>query len=143
MTASTLLIDSSAWARLWDDAIPVSRANEIAEDLEEGRLAVCLPFILESGFSARDAEEHRRLVDEFAAMPKYPITEEVERRALEAQGQLARVGHHRISPSDIIIAALADRHELGILHYDGDFDLVVEKTDLEFHSEWLMPRGSL
>jgi predicted nucleic acid-binding protein len=62
---------------------------------------------------------------------------------LDAQAQLARVGHHRIPPADLIIAGLADRHDIGVLHYDADFDVVLGKTDLEFDSEWLMPRGSL
>lgn len=29
------------------------------------------------------------------------------------------------------------------LYYDKDFGLLLEKTDLDFHSEWLMPRGSI
>jgi hypothetical protein len=40
-------------------------------------------------------------------------------------------------------AALADRHELGILHYDRDYDLILERTDLRFGSVWLARRGSL
>ncbi len=67
----------------------------------------------------------------------------VERRALEAQGELARVGHHRLPPVDLLVAAVADRHGLGDLHDDGDYDLLAEKTDLTFDSVWLAPRGSL
>ena len=128
---------------MWDDSLPDSRAIEIAEDFEEERLGVSLPFLLEAGFTARNAREHLVLATDFAALPTFPIDEEVERRALEAQAQLARVGHHRLAPSDVILAALADRHGLGVLHYDNDFELLLEKTDLDFHSEWLMPRGSL
>jgi predicted nucleic acid-binding protein len=141
--SSALLIDTSAWARLWDDAVPDTRAIEIAEDLEAGRIAVCLPFLLEAGFSARDAGGYLEIGEELSALPRFAIDEETERRALDAQAQLARVGHHRLPPPDLIIAALADRHGLGVLHYDADFDLLLEKTDLDFHSEWLMPRGSL
>lgn len=46
-------------------------------------------------------------------------------------------------PMDLIIAALADRHDLGILHYDADYDLIRERTDLDFDSVWLAPRGAL
>lgn len=42
-----------------------------------------------------------------------------------------------------MIAAIAERHELGVLHYDGDFDIIAGKTDLRFSSTWLAARGSL
>ena len=46
-------------------------------------------------------------------------------------------------PSTCSIAALADRHGLGVLHYDHDYDLIAEKTDLELESLWLAEPGSL
>jgi hypothetical protein len=36
-----------------------------------------------------------------------------------------------------------ERHDLGVLHYDHDYDLIVEKTDLAFDSVWLAARGTL
>jgi hypothetical protein len=48
-----------------------------------------------------------------------------------------------LPPVDLIIAALADIHSLGILHYDNGYELVLEKTDLRFDSVWLAPRGSI
>lgn len=141
--SATLLIDHSAWARMWEDDLPDSRATELAEDFVEGRLAVCLPFLLEAGYSVLNGEGHAALVDDLATLPSFSIDAEVERRALVAQAQLARVGHHRVPPTDVILAAIADRHEVGVLHYDKDFDVLLERTALDFHSEWLMPRGSL
>jgi predicted nucleic acid-binding protein len=81
--------------------------------------------------------------EELQALPWVVIDEEVERRALDAQGRLARTGHHRISPADVIIAALADHHELGVLHYDSDFEHILERTGLRFESVWLAERGTL
>ena len=77
------------------------------------------------------------------ALPRFPVDHDVEQRALDAQRQLARVGHHRLPPVDLLVAAVADRHGLGVLHYDGDYDVLAEKTDLTFDSVWLAPRGSL
>jgi len=137
------LLDNSAWTRLGDAAIPDRRAEEIAVALEEGRVAACLPFLLEAGYSARNSDDHDELVDELLALPLLSIDEEIERRAIDAQRQLARLGHHRLPPVDLVLAAIADRHSLGVLHYDGDFDLLRSKTDLEFESVWLAPRGKL
>jgi predicted nucleic acid-binding protein len=140
---ATLLLDNSAWVRLADAALPANRANEIAEALESGRIAVCLPFLLEAGYSARNAHEHDQLLAELRSLPHYHLDDAAEQRALDAQAQLARVGHHRLPPVDLLIAALADRHDLAVLHYDHDYDLIAEKTDLAFDSVWLADRGSL
>jgi hypothetical protein len=99
--------------------------------------------LLEAGYSARTAADHRDLVDELLALPWAAIDDAVERRAVDAQRQLARTGHHRLPPVDILLAALADRHRLGILHYDRDYDLIAARTDLRFASEWLASAGSL
>ena len=140
---TTFLLDNSAWVRLGDPGLPAERAGEIADELAAGRVAVCLPFLLEAGYSARDAREHDRLLTELLSLPLYSIDAGVEQRAVDAQRRLARVGHHRLPPVDLLIAALADRHRLAVLHYDHDYDLVAEKTDLAFDSVWLAPRGSL
>jgi predicted nucleic acid-binding protein len=139
----SLLLDNSAWARLAHPSLPDARASEIANALESGQLVTSLPFLLEAGYSAINGAAHRELMDDLQALPQVRIDDETERRALEAQGQLARIGHHRIPPVDLILAALADRSELGILHYDADYELIRERTDLRFRSVWLAARGAL
>ena len=138
-----LLLDNSAWVRLAAPGLPHARSSELADALEAGLIATCLPFLLEAGYSARDARDHDALLDELLALPRFAIDDAVEQRALDAQRQLARVGHHRLPPVDLLLAALADRHGLGVLHYDHDYDLLAERTDLRFESVWLAPRGSL
>jgi len=138
-----LLLDNSAWARLGWPRLAAARADELAGFIEEQRVAVSLPFLLEAGSSARRASDHALLMRELQALPLLPIDEAVERRALAAQEQLARAGHHRLPPVDLIIGALADRHGVGVLHYDRDYDTLLAKTDLCFQSVWLAPRGRL
>jgi predicted nucleic acid-binding protein len=139
----TLLIDNSAWARFGDPALDDGRATELADAVEAGRIAICLPFLLEAGSSARTARDHDALLVELLALPHFAIDEDVEQRALDAQRQLARVGHHRLPPVELLVAAIADRHGIGVLHYDRDYDLLAEKTDLDFGSVWLAPAGTI
>jgi hypothetical protein len=120
-----------------------ARRDEIAAAIESDRIVTCLPFVLEAGYSARAAADHRELMDELLALPWAAIDEAVERRAIDAQRQLTRTGHHRLPPVDLLLAALAERHQLGILHYDRDYDLIAARTDLRFTSEWLAQAGSL
>jgi predicted nucleic acid-binding protein len=141
--SAELLLDNSAWARLGDASVPQHRADEIADALEERRVATCLPFLLEAGCSARSASEHSELIEELLALPLLQIDEEVECRALDVQRQLALSGHHRLPPVDLILTAIADKNGRGVLHYDSDYDVLSSKTDLRFRSVWLAPRGTL
>ena len=140
---ATLLLDNSAWARITDPALDDQRVTDLADALEAGHLATCLPFLLEAGYSARSARDHDQLLNELLALPHFAIDQDVEQRALDAHRQLARVGHHRLPPVDLLVAATADRHGLDVLHYDRDYDLIAEKTDLDFDSVWLAAPGTL
>jgi hypothetical protein len=73
-----LLIDNSAWARLDQAALSQNRAEEIAGWLEGGRIARCLPFLLEAGYSARNARDHDALFEDLMCLPEVAIDEQVE-----------------------------------------------------------------
>ena len=62
---------------------------------------------------------------------------------MAAQRELAEIGHHRLAPADVVIAACAHTAGIGVLHYDSDYDLLAEHTSLRFESEWLAPPGAL
>jgi predicted nucleic acid-binding protein len=138
-----LLLDNSAWTRLPRASVSDNRRAEIGRLIATGGVATCLPFLLEAGYSARSGVHHRAILNDLGLYPRVDITPEVERLALEAQGDLARVGHHRLRPADVIIAACAHDAGAGVLHYDKDYDVLREHTRLRFRSEWLAPAGSL
>lgn len=138
-----LLLDNSAWSRFWRPGLAENRYREIADWLNGKMLGTCLPFLLEAGYSARSLKDHDAIVSNLVLLPRAPITEDVERLALEAQSDLARIGHHRLRPADILIAACAHEAGAGVLHYDKDYDVLREHTRLRFRSEWLAPAGSL
>jgi predicted nucleic acid-binding protein len=138
-----LLLDNSAWSRLLQGVVPKDRANVIGDWMDRREVAICLPFLLEAGYSALSAVKHRTMMAQFDEMPRIAIDREVERIALQAQRELAEIGHHRLKPMDVIIAACAHKAEAGVLHYDGDYDILAERTSLIFESEWLAPPGTL
>jgi len=134
-----LLLDNSAWSRRRH---PAAR-KRIAAALRARELGVCLPFLLEAGYSAMSRREHDRLAADLSRLPRVEITPGIERLAFKAQGELARIGHHRLAPADVVIAACAHASGAGVLHYDRDYDVLAERTSLSFDSEWLAPPGSL
>jgi predicted nucleic acid-binding protein len=138
-----LLIDNSAWARLASDRLDSTRADTVAAWMGDLQLATCLPFLLEAGYSARSGRERSAMLDDLAKLPRVEIDKDIEAAALDAQRELADVGHHRLPPADVMIAACADAAGMGVLHYDGDYDLLVKHTSLKFGSEWLAQPGVL
>lgn len=76
-------------------------------------------------------------------LPRLAVDSGVERVALDAQRELAAVGHHRLAPTDLVIASCAHLTGGGVLHYDRDYDLISEHTRLDFESLWVAEAGSL
>jgi predicted nucleic acid-binding protein len=139
-----LLLDNSAWSRAVAGGLPTERAETVASWLEQRQLAICLPFLLEAGYSARASADYQEMMDEFDLLfPRVEIAAAMEDRALLTQRELAALGHHRLAPIDVMIAACAHEAGAGVLHYDRDYDLIAEHTSLSFESVWLAPAGTL
>ena len=83
------------------------------------------------------------MMADLAKLPRVEIDEDIEAAALDARRELADVGHHRLPPADVMIAACAHVAGMGVLHYDSDYDLLVKHTSLSFGSEWLAEPGVL
>ena len=132
------LIDKSALARMPDDRV----RQRLAPIIESGEAATCAIIDLEVLYSARNHDEHERIRQRRElAYYTVPLTEEVFRRAIQVQAELARSSRHRLPIPDLIIAAAAEASGLIVLHYDSDFDLIGEVTGQRM--EWVVPRGSL
>jgi predicted nucleic acid-binding protein len=137
---AVLLLDNSAWGRFDSASLPPARREQIAEMMKNGTIAVCVPFLLEAGWYARNRSHHAELFADLLRLPRLRINEAVEDAALEAQRELGRQGHQRTAASsDLLIAACAHVHGAGVLHYDRHYDLLLELTELKFDSQWLAP----
>jgi hypothetical protein len=132
------LIDKSALARMPLEAVQ----NRLGPIIESGEAATCAIIDLEVLFSTRNHAEHERVRQRRSfAYQSVPITEEILRRAIKIQSELARTGRHRVPIPDLIIAAAAEAAGLTLLHYDRDYDLIAEITHQPV--EWVVERGSV
>jgi predicted nucleic acid-binding protein len=124
---SRWLIDKSAVARL----NVAAQRDEWASRIDRGLVHICAVTVLEVGYSARSAGDHRTLLNEppVASMPIEYLTPRIEDRAIKLQSLLADQGQHR-APSipDLFIAATAELAELTLLHLDKDFELIAQIT---------------
>jgi predicted nucleic acid-binding protein len=134
-----LLLDNSAWSR----RLKAPVRERFSAVMRERLFVVTVPFLLEAGYSARSQRDHMEILRDVGPLPQVVITPDVERLAVAAQSDLACVGHHRLRPIDVLIAACAHDADGGVLHYDRDYDVLHEHTRLRFRSEWLAPAGSL
>ncbi len=125
--STSWLIDKSALVRLGSSP----DAEEWANRIERGLVAISTVTLLEAGFSARSAVELSRVMRSapLAAMPVEYLSPAAEDRAVDVQRLLAEHGHHR-GPSipDLLIAAAAEVSRRTVLHLDKDFDLIAELT---------------
>ena len=121
------LIDKSALIRLGR-----SPDTEVwAGRIERGLVRIATVTLLEVGYSARDLQDlHAGLREPpVASMPVEYATPGAEDRAVEVLALLAERGHHRApSVPDLLIAAVAERAGLVLLHQDKDFDLIAQLT---------------
>lgn len=97
---------------------------------------------LEMLYSARNQADMLSLRRERAALIQVPIIPADFERAMDVMTTLAGIGQHRCARiPDLLLAGVAERTMLRILHYDGDFDRIAEVTGQR--AEWVVPRGSI
>lgn len=140
-----VLLDNSAWARMLIGRVPAGVQRRWEAAVGRNEIAACDPFRLEALYSARDAVEYNGLAQELDALLAAPCDRETWILARRAQAALAAAPgiSHRVRGVDLLIAAAAHQHRMGVLHYDHDFDVISQHTPLEFASVWLAPRGTL
>ncbi len=115
-----VLIDTSAWIHaLRPDGDPEIKAR-VAALLESGQAATCAMIRLELWNGARGDHEKRVIRDLERELPDVDIAPQVWRSAC-ALARAARKGGRTIPATDLLIAACARHHGVGILHSDEHF----------------------
>lgn len=133
------LADTSVWARKDKPGL-----EWFASALEDGRIAVCDMVVMELLWSTRDHDDFRATERALVACPWLAIEAADWINARRVFGQLAARGplHHRqIGIPDLLIAAVAARHAVTVVHYDADYDAIATVTGQL--TRWAAPRGTL
>jgi predicted nucleic acid-binding protein len=131
------LADKSALARLGREG-----AEWLATEILDGKVRRSSMSDLEIFYSAKSHPALLEVLDERQAAFRLVDTRQEDwDRAVEVMVQLAAKGKHRsVGIPDLLIAAVAERHGLTLVHYDSDFDHVAEATGQA--TRWLAPRGT-
>jgi predicted nucleic acid-binding protein len=134
------LVDKSALAR-WE--VPAVAAV-LDPALAAGLLWTCPPIELEVLFSCRNVDDFAAVMGERRAAYRHADLDPADGQvAVELQEALARSGALRSAgPIDLLIAAVAIRRDLTVLHFDADFE-TLSGADQRLEERWIVPRGSL
>jgi predicted nucleic acid-binding protein len=133
------LADKSAIARWHHPSV----RTVLAPLVEHGLMATCAISELEVLFCAQGKVDFELVAaDRQHAYEWLPSEDGDLRRALSVQAQLAARPQPRAVPlPDLIIAAIAERHRVCVLHYDGGYEHVAEITGQA--TRWVVPPGSI
>ncbi|MFE7129758.1 PIN domain nuclease [Streptomyces sp. NPDC057638] len=133
------MIDNSAMNRMKYDSV----AARLEPLIMAGVVATCGMLEVEALYSAQSPDNYENLRAKRLAILTYVDSEEEDwQAALEVQRAMAAKSQHRgLKIPDLVIAAVADRMNLTLLHYDSDFDRIIQHTGQK--GEWVVPRGSV
>lgn len=132
------LVDTSALLRL----VHPPAAAVLDPLILDGAVALSIPVLLESLYSARASDYARLKAIYESATTVFPLTPEASFRAVEVQSVLAQQSQHRTAQvSDLLTAACAEINELTVLHYDKDYDAIAQVTGQPVM--WVVPAGSV
>jgi hypothetical protein len=128
-TGPEVLADTTAWIALRRGS--PTAVTHVRRLLRRGVVAVCDPVTLELLRGARNVREFNALRGHLALLPECAVAPSTWARAADVLEQLAhfRGGRHRgVPPTDLLIAAVAEEHDLPILHDDSHFELIGQVT---------------
>lgn len=140
------LIDNSVTQRF--NTSPAVR-EAVRQLPSHGRIASCMPQVLEEGFSARDDALFQEIISHnLVNKVLLPPVPELFQLALDLQRGLVDAGMGKaVGETDLQIAATAlhysnDDQHVEIVHYDSDFDHLAA-IEPRLRTRWIVPRGSV
>jgi hypothetical protein len=133
------LADTSALARLHRPPV----AAVLGPLIEAGLVATCGVVEFELGWATRSAAEFDLVRSDREEGYEWLATHDEDwHRALDVQAVLWRSRRVRsVGFADLLVAAVAEREQVTLLHYDSNYDLISEITRQPM--QWVVPRGTV
>ena len=133
------LADTSALARLHRPAV----AAVLGPLIVAGLVATCGVIEYELGWATRTSARFDQVrADRDEGYEWLATHDEDWHRALEVQAAPWRSGRvGAVGFPDLLIAAVAEREQVTLLHSDSDYDVLAEVTGQPM--QWVVPRGTV
>jgi predicted nucleic acid-binding protein len=135
------LVDTGVWSWVRDRRFP-ALAGWFSEQVRASRVLVCDAITMELLRITPNERRAQELAEWLSGFEQVPMPVDVWRRCRELQLALSPGGHHRrVPPTDLLIAVAAEHAGVPLLHYDADYDLIADVSELRHR--WFVPRGTL
>ena len=124
-----VLIDTSAWIeylRATGSAAAVEVRRLLTSDTE---IVVCEPIAMEILSGAVRADSYAKLQRLVDGLPSLKLDDTIDFRSAAAIFRNARLSIRNVN--DCLIAALAIRHDVELVHSDADYDVIAGITPLK------------
>ena len=132
------IADTSVWAHQ-------DQLAEFEMRFMAGLVGVTDMIAMELLWSARDARDYDQIEADLRLCSFYPVEPGDWVEARRVWRELLRRGggplHRQVGHQDLLTAAVAARHGLALVHYDGDYDIIASVTGQPVR--WAAPQGSL
>lgn len=134
------LLDTSVITRVSHGKPLVKEALKALKDSVGGaNIARCAMTDLEYCFSAENERQWDMRAKDLSVYASIAVESTDFTTALDLQRELARVGLAKRKAPDLIIAAVAIRKDLTLVHYDADFDHIAKVSQLKH--QWILAAG--
>jgi predicted nucleic acid-binding protein len=136
---ATYLADTSALARLHRPPV----AAVLGPLIQAGLVATCGVIEFELAWATRTGAEFDLVrADRQEGYEWLAAQDEDWHRALDVQAALWRRGRVRaVGFPDLLVASVAEREQVTLVHYDSDYDLIAEITGQPM--KWVVARGTV
>jgi predicted nucleic acid-binding protein len=124
-----VLIDTSGWICFFSRRGHEDMKKVISTLLDEDRVAIAGPILVELIQGARDIEEKQDIKNYAKGLHWLQVTDEHWYKSAELIFQLRRKGVTS-SIIDVLIAILAMDYQCTLLHKDTDFDYIARNSSL-------------
>jgi predicted nucleic acid-binding protein len=134
------LLDTSVITRVSHGKPLVKEALKALKDSVGGaNIARCTMTDLEYCFSAKNERQWDIRAKDLSVFGSVAVESFDVTMALDLQRELARVGLAKRKAPDLLIAAVAIRKDLTLVHYDADFDHIAKVSQLKH--QWILAAG--
>jgi predicted nucleic acid-binding protein len=125
---SMWLVDTSVWVAVFRRKNPLDLEQVVAFD----EVVTCLPIVQEVLQGFKDEKPYRIAKDALRSLPTLddPLGFEVFDAAVDLYRSARRAGITVRSSIDCLVAAIALRHDVGVLHHDRDYTALARVSAL-------------
>jgi len=124
-----VLIDTSGWICFFSRRGYEEMKKRISTLLEEDRVAIAGPILIELIQGTRDEQEKGKVEGYVKGLHWLPVTDDHWYQSADFAVKLRRKGITS-SAIDVLIATLAMDYECSLLHKDSDFDQISRHSSL-------------